>query len=1376
MRHLVTGIAALCAMAVVSHAQMQSVTFEPSEGYTVGPIVGQQGWSVQTGSSGGSFEIVDDVVSPMGGSTQALRAKGVTELTRIVRDLDESISSGLWRVGFDFRYTGQMDGSTANLISTLTFYDLVTNGTQQIFQPYIQDGDTGGPGGAGLNGFTCTTPFGGYGGTNLVSGFTFTPHQWYRVEFLMDFDRAQIMDFRIYDISSGSKVLVTSQTATRFYFNHDGVSTFYTNMGRWGFRHDPAGPEDAAYIDNFSIAPDTLVAPELKPVLPNPETFYTGFYGNKVYSRYLTLVDPSVYPDWAVLAGPPGTTVSGVGVVGGWTPQVTDTGPFTIEVEAFNGSGADSKTWQVYVAQYGNLVDLPMDQQVDIGMGNAIYGEGDAQNFISFHPADPDNGEPEGWARLNIKVSGWYYGPSVDFVKAIGRPIDISECQTTLSVDLRYFQGGGNTNPYGDAPIFLRLMTYNEQNSALVGYRDYSIIYATQRGDPPYPTWTTKEVKLNDLTFQDYTESGSFDPTKVHRLRFYGTDWAGKGDDFVDVKNLVISNYTEAPVLKEVSSPQNAYPDVPYTCHLSMDSCQPVNWSLSGPSGSSIDADGVVRWTPTEELLGQTFEFTATASNPTGSDSKTWLVKVREVPVPESGVAAPWGTLHANIFATQSSADPSMTFSEGWSRGVEKAWILDLNSAGLTGGTERGGISFDEQGNLYFKTTEGYLVSVSPSGSIRWTGHLDGTRLDLGIGDATTPVVGDGGTAGRVYVLTDRGVAAFNKADGNLVWEQTLPGANFDDPTQGPNRLTPVLYDGILYVIGIGSPQKTVFGIDATVGSVVLQSTIAVDLDRGWGDAKGAITLIPDVFGAGVHGLYFNADGAGNTPSKDLYAIQVDTNTFTASLAWTADGGKSTKSHVIYSAVTGRLYTATWGDDGQQFYSFDPVTGAVVGNNSAEGSGSGYNDFAALDFNGTDILATGFNGNILRYHDNGDGTTTATYYPTSPDYGEFRFYGGLYQNAQGESVVVLPTRSQGIDNAMVIAVNVTAEPDVSCTTFDDAPLYVDNLKITQGPTGVETTVFDTAGFEGYALGDLPGQENPGGIGTATWEDNTGGISGVGMAQIVNTLPGRAGKGMKLDAAGGCGGYQGAFARLASAVSGQVVIVSWDQYRGDLTDNIWISENSDYDGWYTYGWDQNGRLYARGGPGPDPVDPGAAMTANVWQKVEYRFDFNAMTVTVTIDGTQTSTESLDPAHTGLDGWNMEIEGTLKSDLTVPPTNTIFTYDTGMYGSGAAQILTGLQMGPAIGGPQQIYYFAGVGGSLVALRPPASVPGDFDYDGDVDRDDLNLLAACAAGPAVSVDAPCADKDITGDGTIDMVDFAAWQRCYSGQDNPGDPNCYP
>ena len=65
-------------------------------------------------------------------------------------------------------------------------------------------------------------------------------------------------------------------------------------------------------------------------------------------------------------------------------------------------------------------------------------------------------------------------------------------------------------------------------------------------------------------------------------------------------------------------------------------------------------------------------------------------------------VASPWGTIHGNISATASSDDPLLQWT--LPGGVVQDWELDIKALGYDGPTARSGISFDEVGNLYWKT------------------------------------------------------------------------------------------------------------------------------------------------------------------------------------------------------------------------------------------------------------------------------------------------------------------------------------------------------------------------------------------------------------------------------------------------------------------------------------------------------------------------------------------------------------------------------------------------------------------------------------------------------------------------------------------------
>mgnify|MGYP002622932962 CR=1 FL=1 len=71
--------------------------------------------------------------------------------------------------------------------------------------------------------------------------------------------------------------------------------------------------------------------------------------------------------------------------------------------------------------------------------------------------------------------------------------------------------------------------------------------------------------------------------------------------------------------------------------------------------------------------------------------------------------------------------------------------------------------------------------------------------------------------------------------------------------------------------------------------------------------------------------------------------------------------------------------------------------------------------------------------------------------------------------------------------------------------------------------------------------------------------------------------------------------------------------------------------------------------------------------------------------------------------------------------------------------------------------------------------ATVPGDFDGDGDVDQTDFGHFQRCLTGPSTVQDDPtCIEALLDEDNDVDLDDFGLFQSCMSGPDVPGNVDC--
>lgn len=170
------------------------------------------------------------------------------------------------------------------------------------------------------------------------------------------------------------------------------------------------------------------------------------------------------------------------------------------------------------------IVDIPLDQQINIGLGDAITGH-------SSFEGDPNGGFMRKKLTSGDGAGDYYWGPNVDLVKAgYGPYVDMSVEGTTIEYTARYCQDFDNSNPYADAPIILKLTDINGKERGL------DLSYGSQP-DPHYPAWITC---TDDGFTPGWPNDEGFDLSKVVKISFFGTDWAGTGQDFVDIKNLQV--------------------------------------------------------------------------------------------------------------------------------------------------------------------------------------------------------------------------------------------------------------------------------------------------------------------------------------------------------------------------------------------------------------------------------------------------------------------------------------------------------------------------------------------------------------------------------------------------------------------------------------------------------------------------------------------------------------------------------------------------------------------------------------------------------------------------------------------------------------------
>ncbi len=436
--------------------------------------------------------------------------------------------------------------------------------------------------------------------------------------------------------------------------------------------------------------------------------------------------------------------------------------------------------------------------------------------------------------------------------------------------------------------------------------------------------------------------------------------------------------------------PESFYlPGEPYSRQMRLIQGVPASsWSLiSGPPGLTINSQNgrLGGWTPGPADVGNLYAVTVRATNANGSDDESWTVQVLPGATSDN-VDTPWGTIHGNLARTQSSNAPSLRFSEAWQKGARVAWALSTpdRPVGLSS------MAFDESGNIYWQADyavdgKAAICSASPDGTLRWIGHAAANEA-LGWGDATGPVVGDGGQAGRVYSLgydytpaadpSNGFVVAYKKSTGLRVWRTELPDAYFKGDGNRRDKVAPVLYQGKLYILGRpygadpGPYNAMFYCVNSETGAIEWSNELtgAIDYNPLYGSGAGQAAFVPDALGTGVHGFYFNLGGWDADDARaEMYCVAVNASGNTAALAWKDQGGKAVRGHVLYLADQKRVFMTSWGEYGFSLYGWN-LDGTYKSTTVGAGGGAhGYFDLACLDFNGKDILAGSSDGRLARY-------------------------------------------------------------------------------------------------------------------------------------------------------------------------------------------------------------------------------------------------------------------------------------------------------------------------------------------------------------------------------------------------------------------------
>jgi hypothetical protein len=1312
----VSIILALTAVLVALPVAVQAESWD-FESYSVGPVVGQGTWAIATGSAAG-FNVTDTEASPLSGGTKSLAVRAATA-GRVGPALASDLTTGVYLVGYDFKIA-----AVGTAYSTLPLY-ATTAGGAQLVQPAI-GGVSGGFGdadGLGPAGYVQVP----------IPGFSPVSGVWYRFEFLADLDAHLLTDWKLYNISTGTKVL-TSFSSTPMWFQNSG-GVYVMPFRQIAFRLD-AGTADQGYnIDNISVTSATYPAPIIAAVTPDPQAFYMP----GEFLKQMQLLQGGIVT-WSLVgaSNPPGLTInSSTGMLSGWTPAAA--GLYTITVKATNSVGSDTKSFGVQVNAGAGADDI-----------QTPWGTVDANLYKTQSSDDAKLRFSEAWKK-GVKVA-WTLTPP-------DRP--------TAGIT---FDEAGNIYWTGD---------YVTDGKA-------TVMSATPTGEM---RWLGHSASGNDaIGWGDSTGVLIGDGGAAGRVYVLGYDYTAGADPSNGY--AVAYKKSDGGRVWKTSLP-NAYfmGDGNRRDKLAPTLYQGHLYIVGRPYGTdpgpynimvySLNSQtGAIEWS--NELAGViTYNFVGTSN----IGGQVTLVPDKfgagkhAIFFNFSGFTNNGPSMYAvQLDTTANTASLAWSSSGGMAARSHVNYLPAVDRVFTTAWNDFGA-------SLYgWNPTDGSFPSAVDAFGEGKHGYFDVSCVDFNGTDLIVQnnngriVRYEGITPGQapsapVVIYDSQGFESF--ALGNLKDQD--------------GWATAVALNGLEPQVVNASGGNQVEGNQAVRLEVTGTQGDVSEMSRAISDAIAAgykvVTVSFDIYRTST-----DPGGGANNKLENLWWWWFDAGTPTYGLQWDSGGTRPfgfANGAAEAATIKDRWVNLTqewdltnnvaksWYDGVPVDISF-PITdiASLTGwaNHLGHESGDPGPEVLWIDnFVITGSLEAGSTG----------GPASNGYYQLDPLYGELQPQGGLYKDTAGDSILLTGTVGwPGAIPGKVIAVNVSQGTLVSdCTAFTGEPVLIDDFQI----VGAATGTYLSENFDGMTLGNMAGQTSTG-LDSNGWQDNNSGAGGGPSVAIIDDPTG-AGRNhvVSIDPRGSCG-VKGIKGLLASPAYFDTITVSWWQYRADLTEDVNYNDQST-NGWSATERGQDGDITPRNGTDPQVwVGP---LTAGAWQKVEYVFEYGISTVTLNVYDSGntllfTTQDFLDPTNEiAVSGWTWQAQLT---SYGAPRTPTIFAYDIGLQGTVPRGIQTGPAIGPGPGGPNQhIYYFetGNYAKRLIALQPACNTPpSDADGDGDVDLVDFGIFQGCFNGPnrpwnaGVGQPGDCACLDNDGDLDVDLVDFGVFQGCFNGPNRP--PAC--